>query len=166
MVHSKTHGIPKKTHIYCARKNFCNILLNLQGSHKPHCLRKKENIGGYKTYFATLPSHPTPTPLKSNTKFIFKVPSSLLFLWFCFFLEHKIIETTLSPAPPTHLLLPKWNVKFIFKAPLRFYCYPFILLRIKILTQNLYLRLKVSIILWNKTFSENLIRGNLKLNFH
>ncbi len=32
----------KKIHIYCARRNFCNILLNLQGNHKPHCLRKKE----------------------------------------------------------------------------------------------------------------------------
>ncbi len=103
MVHSKTHGIPKNTHIYCARRNFCNILLSLQGSHKLHCLRKKENIRGYKTYFATLPSQHTPTPLKSNAKFIFKVHSSLMFLWFCFFLEHKIIETTYPPyPPPTH----------------------------------------------------------------
>ncbi len=107
MVHSKTHG----THIYCARRNFCNILLSLQGSRKPHCLRKKKTIGRYKTYFATLPSHPTPTPLKSNEKFIFKVPSSLLFLWFCFFLEHKIIETTLPPH--THTFAPpkvKWKI--------------------------------------------------------
>jgi hypothetical protein len=110
----------QKKHTSCARKNFCNILLSLQGSHKLHCLRKKENIGGYKTYFATLPSHRTPTPLKSNAKFIVKVHSSLMFLWFCFFLEHKIIKTTYPPSPPhthTHLLLPKWNAKFIFKAP-------------------------------------------------
>jgi hypothetical protein len=81
----------KKTHILC-KENFCDMLLSLQGNHKPHCLRKKVNIWGCKTYCATLPSHPTPIPPKS--KFIFKVPSYVLLLWFCFFYKPKIIETT------------------------------------------------------------------------
>jgi hypothetical protein len=63
-----------------------------------------------------------------------------LLFWFCFFLEHKIIETTYTPTH-THSLLPKQNAKFIFKVALLFYSYPFILLGIKILTQNLYLKL-------------------------
>jgi len=72
------------------------MLLSLQGSHKPHCLKKKENIWGCKTYSTTFPSHPTPIPPKSNEKFIFKVPSSILLLFY-FFLEHRIIETTYTP---------------------------------------------------------------------
>jgi hypothetical protein len=38
---------------------FCHMLLNLQGSHKFHCLKKKENIWGCKTYFATFFPHLT-----------------------------------------------------------------------------------------------------------
>jgi hypothetical protein len=81
------------------------MLLGLQGSHKPHCLRKKENIWGCKTYFTTFPSHPTPTPPKSNAKFIFKVPFSILLLLFYFFIEHRIIKTTYTPRH-THTFAP------------------------------------------------------------
>jgi hypothetical protein len=42
----------------------------------------------------------------------------------------------------------------------------FLLLGIKISTQNLYLRLEVSNIFQNKIFSEHLIGQNLNLNFH
>ncbi len=70
----------QKKHAYIVQGEIFVISCCLQGSHKPHCLRKKENIEGYKNYFATLPSHLTPIPLKPNAKFIFKAPSSLVFL--------------------------------------------------------------------------------------
>ncbi len=91
----------KKIHIYCARRNFCNILLNLQGNHKPHCLRKKKNIRGYKTYSTTLPSHPTPPPLLWNQmqNSYLKVP---FLFFFCDFVYFWNIKSLKQPTSPTH----------------------------------------------------------------
>ncbi len=117
------------------------MLLSLQGSHKPHCLKKKDNIWGCKTYHATLPSHPTPIPPKSNAKFIFKVPSSFFLFCCCDFVSFQNIKSLKQPPPPsphTHTFVPP---KVKCKVHILFYCYPFILFGIKILTQNLYLRL-------------------------